>query len=484
MPKAASRYHLFLLFLSILFIGVNGYFLFRGNYFFSFLPIAISVVYFSFYKTKELLFFVILCTPFSLNLEQLALGNVGFYLPTEPILFGLMILLSIRALMRGTYDKKLLNHPISISVLFYLAWMAITVLTSSNILVSVKFLIAKLWFVIPLFFYLILVFRQKENMYRVVWLYLISLAAVVFITLIRHYGWGFDQKAAHWIMSPFYKDHTSYGAIVAFYIPLAIGLLYRKKNSAIIQYILILFLVILSVGLLYSYTRAAWVSLVAALGVWALFKLKINIKYVAILGLFGAFVGFQYYTDISIALSKNKTDSSENLSKHIESISNVSTDASNLERINRWNCAIRMFEERPVFGWGPGTYAFEYAPFQHSDEITVISTNFGNKGNAHSEYLGALSEMGVLGLFSFLLMLFFVFYKGSLLYIKLEDKGLKTLLLSVLLALVSYFVHGVLNNYLDTDKASVPVWTCFAIIVAIDIYHSKNTATNSEKISV
>ena len=479
MPKAFSKYQFLLLFLSFLFIGVNGYFLFHGNYYFSLLPLAVSVVYFSFYKTKELLFFVILCTPFSLNLEQLALGNVGFYLPTEPILFGLMILLSIKAFLRGTYDKKLLNHPITLSVFFYLFWMGITAFTSSNPIVSVKFLIAKLWFVIPLFFYLIIVFRKKENMYRVVWLYLISLSVVVLITLVRHYTWGFDQKAAHWIMSPFYKDHTSYGAIVAFYIPLSIGLLYRKKNSAIIQYILILFLVILSVGLLYSYTRAAWVSLVAALGVWVLFKLKIHVKYVVLLALFGGFVGYQYYTDISIALSKNKTDSSENISKHIESISNVSTDASNLERINRWNCAIRMFQERPVFGWGPGTYAFEYAPFQHSSEITVISTNFGNRGNAHSEYLGALSEMGVLGLCSFFVLLFFVFYKGSKLFIELEDKELKTLLLSVMLALVSYFAHGVLNNYLDTDKASVPVWTCFAIIVAIDIYHSKQPTSSS-----
>lgn len=473
MPKAFTRYHLLLLSLSILFIGVNGYFLFHGNYYFSFLPLAISVVYFSFYKTKELLFFVILFTPFSLNLEELAMGNIGFYLPTEPILFGLMILLSIRALMRGNYDQKLLNHPVTISVLFYLVWMVITVLTSSSPVVSLKFFIAKLWFIIPLFFYLVIVFQQKENMYRVVWLYLISLATVVFITLVRHYGWGFDQKAAHWIMSPFYKDHTSYGAIVAFYIPLTIGLMYRKKNSAIIQYILLLFLAILTVGLIYSYTRAAWVSLVAALGVWLLFKLKIHIKYVLLLAGFTGFVAFQYSTDISIALSKNKTDSSENISKHIESISNVSTDASNLERINRWNCALRMFEERPIFGWGPGTYAFEYAPFQHSQEITVISTNFGNKGNAHSEYLGTLSETGAIGLLSFLLILFFVFYRASILYIKLEDKELKTLLLSVILALVSYFVHGVLNNYLDTDKASVPVWTCIAIIVAMDIYHSK-----------
>ena len=474
MLKALSRYNLLLFVLSLLFIGLNGYFLFQGNYYVSFLPLALSVVYFSFYKTKELVFFIILCTPFSLNLEQLALGNIGFYLPTEPILFGLMILISIRALMRGTYDKKLLNHPVTIATLFYLSWMLITVFTSVNPVVSLKFLIAKLWFIIPLFFYLIIVFRDKENMYRVVWLYLIALAVVVFITLTRHYAWGFDQKAAHWIMSPFYKDHTSYGAIVAFYIPLTIGLMFRKKNSAIIQYILILFLIILTVGLIYSYTRAAWVSLVAALGVWTLFKLKIHVKYVAILAFFAGFIVFQYYTDISIALNKNKTDSSENISKHIESISNVSTDASNLERINRWNCAVRMFEEKPVFGWGPGTYAFEYAPFQHSSEITVISTNFGNKGNAHSEYLGTLAETGAIGLLSFLILLFYVFYRASILYIKLDDKELKTLLLSVILALTSYFVHGVLNNYLDTDKASVPVWTCFAIIVAMDIYHFKS----------
>ena len=477
MLKSAFRYNVLLVLFSIAFIGVNGWFLFQGKFYISVIPLAIAVVYFSFYKTKELLFFVILCTPFSLNLEELALGNVGFYLPTEPILFGLTIILVLRGILRGTYDPKIFNHPITIALIAYLSWMLITVFTSSDPIVSLKFMIAKLWFVVPLYFFLITIFKRKEAMFTVVWLYLISLAVVVFITLVRHYGWGFDQKAAHWIMSPFYKDHTSYGAIVAFYIPLTIGLLFRKKNTPLIQYILILFLVILTIGLIYSYTRAAWLSLVAALGVWALFKLKINIKYVVLLGIFAGFVGFQYYTDISIALSKNKTDSSENLSKHIESMSNISTDASNLERINRWNSAIRMFEERPVFGWGPGTYAFEYAPFQHSSEITVISTNSGNRGNAHSEYLGTLSEMGVLGLLSFLALLFFIFYRASLLFIKLEDKELKTLLLSVILALVSYFIHGVLNNYLDTDKASIPVWTCVAIIVAIDVYHSGKEVT-------
>lgn len=50
---------------------------------------------------------------------------------------------------------------------------------------------------------------------------------------------------------------------------------------------------------------------------------------------------------------------------------------------------------------------------------------------------------------------------------------MKSLVLAVLLGLVTYFVHGVLNNFLDTDKASVPFWGFIAILVVIDIYHSR-----------
>ena len=46
------------------------------------------------------------------------------------------------------------------------------------------------------------------------------------------------------------------------------------------------------------------------------------------------------------------------------------------------------------------------------------------------------------------------------------------LTLGVFLGLITYMVHGALNNFLDTDKASVPFWGFIAILVAIDIYHS------------
>ena len=122
-----------------------------------------------------------------------------------------------------------------------------------------------------------------------------------------------------------------------------------------------------------------------------------------------------------------------------------------------------------MFGFGPGTYAFEYARFQKPENLTIISTNFGDGGNAHSEYLGPLSEMGVLGLLTTLLLIGTIFYKGITLYNRWGegDREMRVLLLCMLLALVTYFVHGILNNYLDTDKACVPIFTICACIVVM-----------------
>jgi len=163
-------------------------------------------------------------------------------------------------------------------------------------------------------------------------------------------------------------------------------------------------LTVLLVGIFLSYSRAAWISIVAAIGLMALVVLKVRfttvfVSLVVLLTLF-----FTLQDQIIMKLEKNKQDSSGDVAEHVKSITNISTDASNLERVNRWNSAMRMFRERPLMGWGPGTYQFLYAPFQNSKERTIISTNAGDRGNAHSEYIGPMAEMGIFGMISFVLL--------------------------------------------------------------------------------
>jgi O-antigen ligase len=179
------------------------------------------------------------------------------------------------------------------------------------------------------------------------------------------------------------------------------------------------------------------------------------------------------WSDIVMNLESNRQDTSDDLGEHLKSISNISTDASNLERLNRWNSAFRMFNERPVFGFGPGTYSFMYAPYQLSSEKTIISTNAGDMGNAHSEYIGPLAESGFLGMLSFLAVSIAIVATGWRLYQRMEKGPQRAVILAVLLGIVTYLIHGTLNNFLDTDKASVPFWGFAAMLVAADIAHSR-----------
>jgi O-antigen ligase len=182
---------------------------------------------------------------------------------------------------------------------------------------------------------------------------------------------------------------------------------------------------------------------------------------------------FIYQQQIIDRLEKNKQDSSVNYTQHIESMLNVSSDASNLERINRWKCALRLFSIHPNLGWGPGTYQFFYGPYQMSREKTIISTNEGNKGNAHSEYLGPLSESGWPGLLSVLMLFTVIIITGNRVYQSAATAEVRILSLITLLGFISYFAHGIMNDFLDTDKASIPFWGFAAILVALDLYHRK-----------
>jgi len=76
-----------------------------------------------------------------------------------------------------------------------------------------------------------------------------------------------------------------------------------------------------------------------------------------------------------------------------------------------------------------------------------------------------------------LILVSVVIYTGIKVYIKTKDREVKFLSMMALLGLITYFAHGFLNNFLDTDKLSVPFWGFIAILVALDVYH----LTDSEK---
>ncbi|NOR33263.1 MAG: hypothetical protein GQ579_01145 [Bacteroidales bacterium] len=470
-----SRYPKALLWgILISFIALNSIMLALEIYYIPLLPAVLLFLALAIVAADKYLLVIVFFVPVSVPLSRLVEGlSIDMYLPTEPLLAGLLLLYLLKYLMADRIDLKVLRHPVTLAIYFHLGWLFITCLTSTDLMVSFKMLISRLWFIVGFYLLATQLFRQEKRMHTYVWLIVISFTGVIIYAIFNHMQYGLDnQVMAHRVASPFYKDHTSYGASLGFLLPVLAGLfLFIKRENINSRFLMVLLILLYVFATMVSYTRATWLSILASIGFWAILKLKIRFEIVLVgaailVGLF-----FSVRTEMMIQLEQNRVESSGEFSDHVQSISNITTDQSNLERLNRWSCALRMWQDKPFFGFGPGTYQFEYGRYQRSYEKTRISTDFGTMGTAHSEYFGPLAETGVFGLLSILLVIGTTLYTGIRVYLTSKKRSIRIFSLAVLVGLVSYYLHGLLNNFLDTDKISVLFWGFTAMLVAMDIYH-------------
>jgi O-antigen ligase len=454
------------------FIAVCGLFISKEKFWIPYSILGFAGIYMLFFQMDKFLYLMAFIVPFSVELRDIIPGvSFGFSLPAELMLAGITVVFLLKILLDNSFPLLITKHKISLSILFYLFWIFTTSIASTMPVVSFKFFAAKLWFIIPVYF----MFTQylKKNIQSAVTFFLCygaGLAVVVAITTYKHLGMADLRNVAYWVVSPFYNDHTAYGAVIAFFIPVLFIIPFIKSVSKWKRLFSIALLFPMFAGLYLSFSRAAWLSVLIAIGLGIVLLLKIRIRWIVLGMLAIGIFFFAFQTDIMSRLGKNTQDSSAgNFTQHIQSMSNITSDASNIERLNRWSAAIKMFNEKPFFGWGPGTYQFNYASYQNPAYRTIISTNAGTGGNAHSEYLGPLCEYGLIGLFSVLILIFFVLSTGIKTCQRAEDKQIKLLSLMCVLALTTYFFHGILNNFLDTEKLAIPVFGAMAVIAACDI---------------
>ncbi|MDY5969848.1 MAG: O-antigen ligase family protein [Bacteroidales bacterium] len=466
------------------FLIANFFALGKDFYYLILLPFAGLVALLFILRFETGLMVMALLTPFAINMSFG--GGLELSMPVEPmmILFSLMFL--FRVLIDKNYDIRILKHPISMALLVSLGWLFVTACTSQIPWVSFKYLIARLWFVTPFFFAATQIFRNPQRIRQFFWCYAIGLLGVILYSTFRTVGGFRDLQTLHRAMTPFYNDHTAYGAAIALFLPATFYFIFSRHSKGWANILFLALFILLLVGFLFSYCRAAWLSIAASLGIYVLVRLGMKVKWMLLL--FGLGVGafFVYQNDVLYKLGKNHQDSSYDIKGQIESISNISTDASNVERLNRWASALRLWKDHPVLGIGPGTYQFLYASYQRSYQLSTISTNSGNLGNTHSEYLGPLTEQGVPGAALVVAIFMLTFATGVKVYRTAKNTAAANMALAFTLSLLTYYVHGVFNNFLDTDKLSVPFWAFTAVIVALDLYSEKKenittTTHSSEK---
>ncbi|MDL2309142.1 hypothetical protein LJC53_06125, partial [Bacteroidales bacterium OttesenSCG-928-C03] len=278
--------------------------------------VLLLFLYLLIFRVDILLYFMAFITPLSVPLRDGQI-NLELSLPSEPIMITVTLLFLFRIIYDLRFDKKILLHPVSIALYVYFLWLVVTTITSELPMVSFKFLLCRVWFVVPCYFMVIqLIGKHKKPITAFFTWHAIGVAFVVLSTTVRHALRGFSEVSGHWIMSPFYNDHTAYGAILAFMLPIAIAFIFLPENKKWMRVLYMVLSAIFVMGLYLSFSRAAWLGFLGGVGVFCILKLRIKFSWVLIGAVIIGAAGYFFADDILYKMSKNTQDSSGNLAEH------------------------------------------------------------------------------------------------------------------------------------------------------------------------
>ncbi|HVD97785.1 MAG TPA: O-antigen ligase family protein [Cytophagaceae bacterium] len=467
-----------------------GLFFYTENFLFAALIVVPLVLFALLADYRIILYMLVFFLPLSTTF-RIGEINLNIAMPSEPFI-GLLAVIALIFIFIQDKRSGVLRHPVTILLFVYWASLVVSLIFSTMPSVSFKTLLVASAYLLVFYFLIAYYFLYNDHKVKNIFAaYALSFTAIVIYITWKHSDHAFNKNVSAVVVDPFFSDHTIYGACLAFMVPI-VGILYfqaRVFNLNYFQKLLAGFsLLCFLVGIYLSHSRATWISLACMIALLLILRMKIKFSTLMIVMGIVLVVALLNLEALMPVLIKNKYDSKAkraNLEEQIKSVTNIKNDVSNAERVNRWLCAARMFKEKPVTGFGPGTYQFKYIPFQKGSEMTPISItsaknnfNKGMGGTAHSEYLLALAESGLVAGIVLLAMALYSIYLGMKLYYK-EQGPYKYYALMMLLSLFTYFIHGIFNNFLTTDKAAFLVWGGLATLCALDLRYKKNNSTKN-----
>lgn len=437
-------------------------------YFLAGLPFLLLLGYVVLLDFKKVFFLLLFFIPISTEIHLP--GGLGTDLPTEPLMVLLMVVFGLYVLKHPREMKAdFITHPLTLILLLHVGWIYFTSFTSQEILVSVKFSLAKTWYIAVFFFLTGHLIKTEKDFKNLFWVVFIPLVITVFIILARHSTYGFAFDKVNKVMWPFQRNHVNYAATLTVFFPFIwfARFWYPQKSG---KRILLVAVTVLMLGAIYlTYTRAAYLSLFIAAGAYVVIRLRlvkfvIAVSIIAALGLISYMVVDNKY--LEYAPNYDTTIAHKRFDNLIEATAKME-DISTMERLHRWVAGMRMSVDHPLAGFGPGNFYNFYKSYTVTGFQTYVSDN-PEKSGIHSYYLMTLVEQGVPGLILFLFLSFYALVKGENIYHESKNRERKNIAMTVLLCLVIIDAFLIINDLIETDKAGSFFFICLAVLINMD----------------
>lgn len=415
------------------------------------------------------------CLPLTMAVPIASTG-VTISLPLE-VLAGILAPLLLFALIRDPPTcSRLLVHPLSIAVGVQLAWMAVSSLFSTDPVVSVKALAVRVVYLTVFYFGGLLFLDRalpgpnRDPVRSTTTAVLFFAAPTTLWAFARHVPEGFARLESYEIAQPFFSNHTEYATILVVWLCLAVGL--RQDESGRRRTGLTLLLVLLFAAVLAAGARSAWIALPAAIATlvglhYRPEALKTTTVVVLIALVSGAAVVGVAGLHVDRTSGFGKAGESRPAADWLFSHETVGGESS-LERLNRWLCAARMLRDRPLFGFGPGTYERNYGGYQQPQQLTRVSTFRGDRGGAHSEYMTVAAEQGMGGVLTLLAVVILGLHSGATAVRNATTARGRRWAAVWTAVFVALGVSSCFNSLLELDKTAPLFWLAAAVLAHLN----------------
>lgn len=416
-------------------------------------------------KDFRLVYLAIWATiPFAIEVDLP--GGLSTDFPAEPFMWLSCFLLPVYILINHRkLSFRFVFHPVFILLLIHFFWIIITSILSVEPMISLKYTLAKSWYLVCFVIIPLLLFKDVQDFKTWGLVVFVPLIVTIIIILIRHSQYGFTFSTINNAVIPIYRNHVDYACCLGILLPF-IWFMRNWFDHRWIKRMLLFGMGLMLVGIYFSYTRAAWVCVPLAIG--SFYLIRFRLMHIAIPLAFAGgilIVGYLTYDNNYIKHAPNfeKAITHRNFDDLVTATYNME-DISTVERFYRWVAGYYMIKEKPLMGFGPSSFYSLYHSYVDRHFTTYVSDNPERSG-MHNYYLMVAVEQGIIGLIIFLALLVAVLLYGEKIYHQMVSGPKKQLLMAGLISLCCNLFVLTLNDTVETDKLGTFFFMSIAIVI-------------------
>lgn len=440
------------------------------------LPFVALYVMLLFFNWKIAYWILLGCIPFSIHIF-LAGKSLSTSLPDEPLMWMFLLFFAIVwASKPKIFPDWFWKNPLTTILLLQFVWLVVAVIYSQEKFISIKFLLAKCWFLTSYLLIPIFVFREKKDFKKGFFIFFIPLLITMLIIFVRHgvlyqfqYNPGIEKA-----ISILYYNHVDYSTVISMFFP-AVCIAYTliDKQKKLLRRFWMGIILFFIAAIFLAYARAAMLAVIfCAIIAWAIKKKLVNWLMAAFFTVLIGLTSLLIYKNNYIALRPDfeQTYTHRSFQSHI-----IATfrgqDMSSMERLYRWIAAVRMSTEHPMVGFGPNSFYFYYKPYAVTMFRTYVSRN-PERSTTHNYFLFMLVEQGWPAMLLYGVLVVTFFAQAQRTYHKFKDRFYKQVTLGVAMMFAASFVNNFFSELIETHKVGALFYMSISLLIIL-IHKSK-----------